>query len=299
MSNPLLMASLAGISAGLGRSPAKKLTGVAKHYAHIKNLDPAERDSARAIYKAMQDKLKAEREAAVADFYKKFPGAIPVEQRKIDAVVNAFVAGKAAAHGQVETDGATLTVSGRAVAARKSAGDRFVTVCPGVFGTAKADRYAANAALRVLGAGVRVNDVREALETSAKKGQTPGGIIGGDHQGAFIAPRGSQRGRVVFDSPDACMRVEVSYNLRQRALKNAYGEESIRSREEYGQYETRKQYEARLKREAKAAEKARTAKPSKKSRGSKKVTKKAQRELKARIKAGDKSRYDRTNPNRF
>ena len=211
MSNHNLMMSLAGISAGLGRAPKRKLTGAAKDLHHIRKLPESLRDVARSRYEAINARLKAQREAEMSEFYKLFPETMPFEAKKADKIVSAFLIGQPAAISNVDTDGVSLRVNGETVAARKSLNDRFITVCPGAFGTDKPSRYVANSALRFLGTGVRVNDfLRES----------------GDGQGyAFIAAAssGSRGGRVLFDNPNACFRVEVNKTIRNRAMATAYG----------------------------------------------------------------------------
>lgn len=214
MSNPILLMSLAGISGGLGRASTREVTGVVKERAHIKNLAPWEQSAARDEYKALVEKAKADRAAAIAEWYSRYPGAMPVEYRKIDKVVADFLVGKVASApaSGVDTDGSVLTVAGKAVASRRSANDRFIQVCPGQFGEGKGARYAANSVLRHVGAGIRVSDI--------SRGK-------GDAGYAFFAPsRSPSQGRIV--TPDACLQVEVTKKIRESALKTAYGDETAR-----------------------------------------------------------------------
>ena len=248
MSNHNLMMSLAGISAGLGRAPKRKLTGAAKDLHHIRKLPESLRDVARSRYEAIIARMKAQREAEMGEFYKLFPEVMPFEAKKADKIVSAFLIGQPAAISNVDTDGVSLRVNGETVAARKSLNDRFITVCPGAFGTDKPSRYVANSALRFLGTGVRVNDI---LRES------------GDGQGyAFIAAAssGSRGGRVLFDNPNACFRVEVNKTIRNRAMATAYGpnaeygmQEEMGPRQEYDTEAAKAYYAAQPGRKAKSS----------------------------------------------
>lgn len=274
MSNAQLMMSLAGIAGGFGKAPAKAPTGVAKERLHLKNLQPWERDAAKAEYQVIVDKAKADRAAAIAAWLNRYPAAMPVEYRKIDKVVARFLVGQpadAAASG-VSTDGGSLVVQGREVANRRNANDRFITVCPGLFGEGKAARYTANSTLRHVGAGIRVSDIMRGK---------------GDEGFAFFSPtRSPRQGRIVI--PDACLRVEVTNEMRRKAMEAAYGSDVVgpmqqesrasQTDERGGVLETRKAYRARVKKKPKYRKMIRT--PS----GSKKDSK-AQAKLLADLKA--------------
>lgn len=200
--------------AGLGRSPGRRRrrkrgpnVGSARY---LSNLPAALREAAKNDSKALQDQLKTAREQAWAEFYAKYPGAIPLEQRKIDRVVARFLMGQEEAsvtpYVQSVSDGGTgtrLIVQGREVAARPNAFARFVKVCPGDFGTGKVDRAAANSVLRMLQAGLRATD---------RQGKV------------FLAPTGHQ-GRVV--APPSCMLVEVNEKVRREANRYAFNTRSV------------------------------------------------------------------------
>ena len=267
MSSAQLMMSLAGIAGGLGKGGTRAPTGVAKERLHLKNLQPWERDGAKAEYEQIVAEQKAARAAAIAEWFNRYPAAMPVEYRKIDKVVAAFLVGKyaEAPNSGVSTDGGTLTVQGKAVASRSNANDRFITVCPGQYGESKAARYAANSTLRHMSAGVRVSDILRGK---------------GDTGYAFFSPtRSPSQGRIVV--PDACLRVEVSKKMREKAMATAYGVDQMGpvQVESRGPSETYDEYTARLLTEHKASMRRRRTKP----RGSRKNPTK-QAALKARLK---------------
>lgn len=149
---------------------------------------------------------KEERDAQIAMFFAQYLPE-PVNYKKEREVVAAFLMGGAASHANMSTDGMTLTVGGREVAKREQTGSRFVTVCPGEFNEDKASRRAANAALDILGAGLRVDDRAD-----------PQAIPGRDEGGhAFLHPK-SHPGRVV--SGNRCYRVEVNSRIRNAAMRS-------------------------------------------------------------------------------
>ena len=193
---------------GLGKSPRRKRKANKRSY--LKNLPLLEQEGAKADLKTLQAQLKTANEQAWADFYNKYPGAIPLESRKIDAVVARFLTGRT----DVTTTpfvsseyssgdpgrGMVLRVQGREIAARKAPYSRFVTVCPGKFGAGKVDRAAANSILRMLQAGIRAVDRKGKYESSGQ---------------VFLAPTGGT-GRIV--SPESCMLVEVNARVRNAAV---------------------------------------------------------------------------------
>ena len=264
MSNPHLMLSLAGIAGGFGRGPATRApTGVAKERIHLRNIPEWEREGAKAEYQQIVEKAKADRAAAIAEWFNRYPAAMPVEYRKIDKVVAAFLVGRGAEapNSGVSTDGGALNVQGNTVAMRRSAGDRFITVCPGLFGESKASRYAANSALRLLGAGIRVSDI-----TRGK----------GDEGFAFFTPsRSPKQGRILV--ADRCVQVEVNKATREKALQAVYGSDMIGP----VQQEAREGLEEPGRREASSRRyEGRTYGPGKYMRTSKKTRAKARRKSK-------------------
>lgn len=186
----------------LGRNPPRRgRRGGGSKTANLKNLPLALQDAAKSDAKALRERIKMANAQAWAEFMSKYPGAIPVEQRKIDRVVARFLLGQpesdssAYVKSEMNSRGElVLRVQGREVATRDNSASRFVKVCPGEFGTGKADRSTANSVLRQLQAGLRATD-REGT--------------------VFLAPSGNQ-GRVV--SPDACMLVEVNARVRKAAM---------------------------------------------------------------------------------
>lgn len=165
-----IMHALAGI-AGLGKTPSAAIP-----------------ERLKKAYGKADDATKA----AVMEALKAFlppPGVSPTERKKAREVVNQFVMGKSASHGEIESTGTQLKVKGNAVATRASTTSKMMTVCPGKFGGDKESRNAANAVLDLVHAGIKVGD-REAM--------------------AFLEPHvggKSRRGRI--ESTQVCYQVEV------------------------------------------------------------------------------------------
>jgi len=165
-----MMHALAGI-AGLGKTPSSAVP-----------------DRLKKAYAKADDTTKA----AVMEALKSFlpaPGVSQADRIKARAVVNKFVMGKSASHGDIESTGTQLKVKGSAVATRSSSTSRMMTVCPGEFGADKESRATANAVLDMMHAGIKVAD-REDM--------------------AFLEPHvGDKRRRGRIQSGQACYQVEV------------------------------------------------------------------------------------------
>lgn len=195
--NAPLMSSLAGI-ATLGKAPMSWEARAKKF------LTPAGQEAFKEAKKKYNAQSKTVKEAMKADFEAIFAanGApMPLtgkEAKAIREVVAAFLAGRSASSGDVESTGVDLNVKGAIVATRQGGiASTKARVCPGNFGTSKEYRAAANAFLDLIGSGVRVNDRDGA---------------------AFIAAasKGSRAGRVY--SEQACYNVELNKAIRNRAV---------------------------------------------------------------------------------
>lgn len=159
-------------------------------------------EDAKARFKVIRaeqkSKIDAARSAAQAEFDKFLEdyGMPPrADYRAERKVVAAFIFGMSERGAGLETDGMTLRVNGREVAKRSSdPTDRYLKVCPGGFGEDRTSRRAANAALDILGAGVRVDDR--------------------DDRAFLRSSKGGGRGVV---SSSACYTVDVTKKIRARA----------------------------------------------------------------------------------
>lgn len=186
----------------LAKAPKGSAADLAKRAAR---LPPDAKMQFKKIRAAEQAKIDAVRASAQSE-YEKFLADFGLpprpDYRKEHEVISAFVFGRSASGAGMETDGGVLTVNGRTVASRDSSSSRFLKVCPGSFGSDKASRRAANAALDILGAGIRVDDI-------------------GDH--AFLrAKRGA--GHIV--SEQVCYMVEANNRVRQAAAKAFFAPEA-------------------------------------------------------------------------
>jgi hypothetical protein len=173
----------------------------------LKRLDPELQRFFKDLKKREDEKVKAaqdERAAQIQMFFAQYMPE-PVSYKKEDSVVSAFVLGEEAAHSGMKTDGITLQVNGRTVASRDPGSRRFVKVCPGAFGSEKQGRRAANAALKILGAHLRVDDKN---------------LPDGSGGAAFLRAIGHP-GHVVHED-DRCYTVEVSRKIQEAALRAAY-----------------------------------------------------------------------------
>lgn len=238
--------------------------------AKLKRLDPELQRFFKDLKKREDEKVKAaqdERSAQLQMFFAQYMPE-PVSYKKEDAVVSAFLLGDSASHSGMKTDGVTLEVNGRTVASRDPSSRRFVKVCPGAFGTEKQGRRAANAALKILGAHLRVDD--KTLPEAA------GGA-------AFLRAIGKP-GRVLHDD-DRCYTVEVSKKIQEAALRAAYSPAS-----EFGPVQSRARQGrmALTKAERKAIEADFRAEVTGDPRG--KLSKTAQKKLKAALKRAAKER---------
>ena len=143
----------------LAKAPKGSAADLAKRAAR---LPPDAKMQFKKIRAAEQAKIDAVRASAQSE-YEKFLADFGLpprpDYRKEREVISAFVFGRSASGAGMETDGGVLTVNGRTVASRDSSSSRFLKVCPGAFGSDKASRRAANAALDILGAGIRVDDI--------------------------------------------------------------------------------------------------------------------------------------------
>ena len=184
-----------GQLAALGRAPRGSAADLAKR---VSRLPASEKERFKALRAEQKAKIDAARAAAQAEyeaFLVKFGLPPRPDYKKEREVVSAFVLGISAAAVGLETDGYKLRVNGREVASRDSIGSPFLKVCPGKFGEDKTSRRAANAALDVLGAGLRVDDR-------------------GSH--AFLrASAGGGGGRL--ESENACYNVQVNRRIREAA----------------------------------------------------------------------------------
>jgi hypothetical protein len=160
----------------------------------------------RAEQQAKVESARAEARAAYEKFLTDFGPPPRPDYRAERKVVASFIFGLSERGAGLATDGMSLRVNGREVAKRSSdIGDRFIEVCPGTFGSDKTSRRAANAALDILGAGVRVDDHGER---------------------AFLHPSRKNGGRGVV-SPNACYSVEMNRKIRARAADALMTEELI------------------------------------------------------------------------
>lgn len=199
-----LLRSLSALGRAAPKTAAERMSSRKFIQRGLKRLDAGAQQFFRQLKSREDAKVKAaqdERAAQVAMFFAQYLPE-PVNYKKEKEVVAAFVMGASKAHGSMESDGMTLRVGGREVAKRKDISSRFVTVCPGEFNEDKASRRAANAALDILGAGIRVDD-RSSQDRDAD------GY-------AFLHPKG-HGGRMV--SSTRCYQVEVNSKIRGAAVR--------------------------------------------------------------------------------
>jgi hypothetical protein len=186
----------------LAKAPKGSAADLAKRAAR---LPPDAKMRFKQIRAAEQAKIDAVRASAQSE-YEKFLADFGLpprpDYRKEREVISAFVFGRSASGAGMETDGGVLTVNGRTVASRDSSSSRFLKVCPGAFGADKASRRAANAALDILGAGIRVDDIGDYAFLRAKRGA----------------------GHIV--SEQVCYRVEANNRVRQAAAKAFFDPEA-------------------------------------------------------------------------
>jgi hypothetical protein len=252
-----LLRSLSALGRAAPKTAAERMSTRKFIQRGLKRLDSGTQQFFSTL-KAREDaKVKAaqeERAAQIAMFFSQYLPE-PVNYKKEKEVVAAFVMGASKAHGNMETDGFRLTIGGRTVAERKDVSSKFVTVCPGEFNEDKTSRRAANAALDILGAGIRVDD-RSSQDRDAD-----------GH--AFLHPRG-HGGRIV--SSNRCYQVEVNSKIRSAAVRalTKLSADAGAANLVYGPVQT----QAEVRAEAKAAMFP----------GKKRLTKKETRELKALIK---------------
>ncbi len=197
----------------LAKAPKGSAADLAKRAAR---LPPDAKMQFKKIRAAEQAKIDAVRASAQSE-YEKFLADFGLPPRpdykKEHEVISAFVFGRTASGAGMETDGGVLTVNGRTVASRDGASSRFLKVCPGAFGADKASRRAANAALDILGAGVRVDDIGDHAFLRAKRG--PGHVV----------------------SEQVCYMVEANNRVRQAAAKAFFAPEASGPQRQYSRAE--------------------------------------------------------------
>jgi hypothetical protein len=179
----------------LGRAaPAGSAADINKRAARLPEDAKLRFKAIRAEQKAKIDAARAAAQAEFDKFLEDYGMPPRADYRKERKVVAAFVFGMSERAAGLSTDGMVLRVGDRAIARRDDPTSRTVLVCPGKFGNDKTARRAANAALDILGAGVRVDDRGEE---------------------AFLrSARGGGRGVI---SRDICYKVDVSQKIRARA----------------------------------------------------------------------------------
>lgn len=159
-------------------------------------------DDAKARFKVIREQQKSKIDAAKASAQAEFDkfledyGMPPrADYRTERKVVAAFVFGLSERGAGLDTDGLSLRVNGREIASRgNDPTSRTIKVCPGRFGEDRTARRAANAALDILGAGLRVDDRNE--------------------ESFLRSAKGGGRGVI---SPEVCYKVDVSQKIRARA----------------------------------------------------------------------------------
>jgi hypothetical protein len=204
-----LLRSLSALGRAAPKTAAERMASAKFIKRSMKRLLPSDQQFLRELIDRQNQAVKnarEERDAQIAMFFAQYLPE-PVNYKKEKEVVAAFVMGADKSHAGLKSDGMSLTVNGKEVAKREQTTSRFVTVCPGKFGEDKTSRRAANAALDILGAGLRVGDRAE-----------PGAIPGRDEGGhAFLHPKGHP-GRVVSDN--RCYQVEVNSKIRSAAVRS-------------------------------------------------------------------------------
>jgi hypothetical protein len=182
--------------AALGRAaPKGSAADLNKRVARLPEDAKARFKVIRAEQKAKIDAARAAAQTEFDKFLEDYGMPPRADYRTERKVVAAFVFGLSERGAGLETDGMTLRVNGREVAKRSSdPTDRYLKVCPGGFGEDRTSRRAANAALDILGAGVRVDDR--------------------DDRAFLRSSKGGGRGVV---STSACYTVDVTKKIRARA----------------------------------------------------------------------------------
>jgi hypothetical protein len=179
----------------LGRAAAKgSAADINKRAARLPEDAKLRFKAIRAEQKAKIDAARAAAQSEFDKFLEDYGMPPRADYRAERKVVAAFVFGMSERAAGLSTDGMVLRVGDRDIARRDDPTSRTLLVCPGKFGNDKTARRAANAALDILGAGVRVDDRGE--------------------QAFLRSARGGGRGVI---SRDICYKVDVSQKIRARA----------------------------------------------------------------------------------
>lgn len=180
----------------LGRAPHGSAADLNKRVARLPQDAKLRFKAIRAEQKAKIDAARASAQSEYDKFLADYGHPPRADYRTERKVVASFIFGMSERGAGLETDGLSLRVNGREIATRSSdPTEKFLKVCPGAFGTDKTARRAANAALDILGAGVRVDDRNERAFLHASRKSSGRGVV----------------------SPEACYTVEVNKKIRGRA----------------------------------------------------------------------------------